>query len=663
RQVDAQRLQLMDPTAAIRWLPETTQKEQAEAVDNILPLHLQRATDGSWNVIGTLQFGNSFDHITAHISPGGDVDIVADQSLDENFPLVVEQFANGVRQLRSPLDEQLWDWRAGQAEEKKQWADAVAAQIKFIAAIENNSADNPARKSRLTVAYQDLAWDQLMMKDFTSALASAQMGLQADPTHLLNAVDQAHALLFLGRTDEARKIYLNPDYIGHKVGGATSQNWENVVLGDFGRFTDLGLSSPSISDIQQQLEQAKSAVKVDQDKADITRLLAEPDSDTTKKSDLVEAYHGLSWDELMIKDFAGALAAAQNGLQLDSGNLHLEANRAHALLFLGRTDEAEQIYYAHMGEKMDSDSTENWEDTIIYDFDDFASAKLENPEIATIREKMEAAKTTARITRDKADIARLLALPDATSDKKSRLLDAYRYLSRDELYLKDFTSALATADEGLQLDPKNLPLLASRAHALLFLGRTDEAEQIYFAHLGETTESMFDDTWEDVVLDDFDDFASENLANPNLASISTSLESSRAKGRVTRDLADITRIQAEPDGTADKKSDLADAYQSLAWNDLFVQDFAGALAAAESGLQLDPGNLSQETNRAHALLFLGRVDEARQMYLGNRGKPMEAGSERKWEDAILGDFDLLEAAGVTSPEIAGLRAALKAPAP
>jgi len=77
---------------------------------------------------------------------------------------------------------------------------------------------------------------------------------------------------------------------------------------------------------------------------------------------------------------------------------------------------------------------------------------------------------------------------------------------------------------------------------------------------------------------------------------------------------------------------------------------------------LDPKDLVAQTNRAHALLFLGRTKEAEAIYLGHRGENVFTNSEEKWEQAILGDFDDLEKAGLTNPEIARIRALLKAPA-
>ena len=54
------------------------------------------------------------------------------------------------------------------------------------------------------------------------------------------------------------------------------------------------------------------------------------------------------------------------------------------------------------------------------------------------------------------------------------------------------------------------------------------------------------------------------------------------------------------------------------------------------------------TNRAHALMFLDRVDEARSLYLQYRAEKDVQG-KKPWETVILGDFAELRKAGLTHP--------------
>jgi hypothetical protein len=106
---------------------------------------------------------------------------------------------------------------------------------------------------------------------------------------------------------------------------------------------------------------------------------------------------------------------------------------------------------------------------------------------------------------------------------------------------------------------------------------------------------------------------------------------------------------------------LRSAYLNLSWYQLFARDFSGALASAESGHKLNSSNLYIETNRAHALLFLGRVQEAESLYLEHRGEKMNPGSANSdtWNEAVLHDFDDLERAGLTNSDFAHIRVLLK----
>jgi hypothetical protein len=64
----------------------------------------------------------------------------------------------------------------------------------------------------------------------------------------------------------------------------------------------------------------------------------------------------------------------------------------------------------------------------------------------------------------------------------------------------------------------------------------------------------------------------------------------------------------------------AQAVASVAWYAVLAREFTKALTAAERAHALLPGNLSIETNRAHALMFAGRGDEAEAIYLAHKGQ-------------------------------------------
>jgi hypothetical protein len=93
---------------------------------------------------------------------------------------------------------------------------------------------------------------------------------------------------------------------------------------------------------------------------------------------------------------------------------------------------------------------------------------------------------------------------------------------------------------------------------------------------------------------------------------------------------------------------------------LFAREFGQALAASERGRALAPDKLWIATIRAHALMFLGRAEEARAAYLENKGK--EVAGQGVWDEVVLKEFAEFEKRGLTHPQMAEIRRLL-APVP
>jgi hypothetical protein len=75
----------------------------------------------------------------------------------------------------------------------------------------------------------------------------------------------------------------------------------------------------------------------------------------------------------------------------------------------------------------------------------------------------------------------------------------------------------------------------------------------------------------------------------------------------------------------------------LAYLFIIARNFVTALEAADQAISLAPDKLWLYTNRAHALMFLGRADEARTIYLRFRGQS-DAGHKKLWEVLNVEDF-------------------------
>ena len=84
-----------------------------------------------------------------------------------------------------------------------------------------------------------------------------------------------------------------------------------------------------------------------------------------------------------------------------------------------------------------------------------------------------------------------------------------------------------------------------------------------------------------------------------------------------------------------------------AFNLLLAHEFQKSLDASDFAIAAAPGLVWLQTNRAHALLFLGRIDEARKIYLDHRGE--KTLDDKIWEVAVREDFAELRKAGLTNP--------------
>ena len=102
----------------------------------------------------------------------------------------------------------------------------------------------------------------------------------------------------------------------------------------------------------------------------------------------------------------------------------------------------------------------------------------------------------------------------------------------------------------------------------------------------------------------------------------------------------------------------AEALGKLSRYALFAREFAQALDAAERALKADPELLWIATNRAHALMYLGRAAEAREAYLMHRDKRIMQNENKTWQQVIGEDFDELRKAGLDHPQMAEIEAAL-----
>jgi tetratricopeptide (TPR) repeat protein len=113
-----------------------------------------------------------------------------------------------------------------------------------------------------------------------------------------------------------------------------------------------------------------------------------------------------------------------------------------------------------------------------------------------------------------------------------------------------------------------------------------------------------------------------------------------------REASILLRDLQKSSDSNDTNEMLVNSLIGISVNALFVGRDEEALAAAEEALELSPGNLRIVINKAHALMYLERADEALRLYQEHKGKPLFS---ETWEKSIAHDFAELKAARGAHP--------------
>ena len=84
---------------------------------------------------------------------------------------------------------------------------------------------------------------------------------------------------------------------------------------------------------------------------------------------------------------------------------------------------------------------------------------------------------------------------------------------------------------------------------------------------------------------------------------------------------------------------------------------ADALAATKKGLEREPNVLIYQVNLAHSLLFLGRYEEAKAVYIRLQDV-IDEGKQIPGREVVRNDFMLMRAAGISHPDMPRIEAAI-----
>jgi tetratricopeptide (TPR) repeat protein len=257
-----------------------------------------------------------------------------------------------------------------------------------------------------------------------------------------------------------------------------------------------------------------------------------------------------------------------------------------------------------------------------------------------------------------------------------------------------FITALEYADQAVVIAPHLLPLQLTRACALMLLGQSDhQARSVFLRHRGG---SIAGRSWDEAVRERFEDLRNAGCVRPLMeeiehifATMPASPSPTVAEGLDQRPdrlpptlAANVSDIKSGDDLFADGRLDdaltvyvrrlrfcqsaiaggritnqmiddrwiLAGKISDVAMALLLEGEFQKALAATET--YSPPGSQNPlppllDIRRAHALLLLDRLEEAKSIYLAHRGAKVDAGQSAA--ALIAQDIAMLQEAGIEHP--------------
>jgi TPR repeat protein len=106
----------------------------------------------------------------------------------------------------------------------------------------------------------------------------------------------------------------------------------------------------------------------------------------------LRALGNLAWYALLAREPTQALDAAERGLKASPDRIWIAANRAHALMLLGRAGEARKVYLTHKGKRLPEQGGKRWQQSVAEDFAALRQAGLAHPQMAEIEAALGIAK-------------------------------------------------------------------------------------------------------------------------------------------------------------------------------------------------------------------------------------------------------------------------------
>jgi tetratricopeptide (TPR) repeat protein len=181
-------------------------------------------------------------------------------------------------------------------------------------------------------------------------------------------------LLEQGKLDDALR--------SHRDGLAIAERLAKADPGNADRQHDLSASQRRVGDVLVEQGELEDAFKSYRDSLAIMQRLTASDSSNAQWQQELKGDIGLigslAYRFVLARNFVRALEAADQATTLASGEIWIRGNRAHALMFLDRTDEARELYLKYRGAK-NVVAEKSWETSVLEDFGELRKAGLAHP--------------------------------------------------------------------------------------------------------------------------------------------------------------------------------------------------------------------------------------------------------------------------------------------
>ena len=251
---------VLDSVNDLLWLHDASEEQRKAVASLIAPLKLEEQPDGKWNARCAIATGDKLFYELLQVLPDGTMVVPGESFASENLPLYTERFTGGLRVISDYAGEiTRLTTSFDDAFANKRWHEAILKKTTLIDLLEQNITDSYQRQVSLPPHYAERAWTQLKARDFAGALDSAETALKLKPTSLQADEDRAHALLLLGRTEEAREIYKK--HIGEIFNETSGEIWEQAITEDLTKLEAGGLHDPGFDLIRDLFKEEASKKK------------------------------------------------------------------------------------------------------------------------------------------------------------------------------------------------------------------------------------------------------------------------------------------------------------------------------------------------------------------------------------------------------------------